>query len=294
MFRSHNLSDGWPSSLIRALELKAAVHLLGLHLVVLVHQVQLAVAQRHSFLVLPAYYTDRRKRRRWTLLTLRLSWRKVRSSPGWAVRRRSPPEVVGVPVFRVGWQEVIWKLVEHPAGEPLLRRRFGVIDWGGYWGGEEILFVIVQPQTLKLSRGSTNISPQDICCVGFVPLDTHRLTVGRWRAIGNWGEIDSPISRASPSWCRGLSSRSVAQSSSFRAQVGASCSLLIMTLRDLVDRVWGHSRCSLHTGDAVTRLAARVFGAPLVPLPVEEEKLKVAHWSSVDFIERLYFHHDVT
>lgn len=159
----------------------------------------------------------------------------------------------------------------------MLRRRFGVIDWGGYRGGEEIWFVIVQPQTLELGRRSTDICPQDICCVGFVPLNTHRLTVGGWRAIGNWAVIDSPVSRASPSWCRGLSSRSVAESS-LRAYVGAGSGLLlIVTLGDLVDSVWGHPRCSLHTGDAATRWAAGVFRAPPVPLPAEEEKFKVAH-----------------
>lgn len=41
--------------LVAALELEAAVDLLGLQLVVLVDQVQLAVAQRHPLVVLPAH-----------------------------------------------------------------------------------------------------------------------------------------------------------------------------------------------------------------------------------------------
>lgn len=43
------------ASSVGALELKAAVHVLGLHLVVLVDQVQFAVAQRHTFLIMPVH-----------------------------------------------------------------------------------------------------------------------------------------------------------------------------------------------------------------------------------------------
>lgn len=77
--------------LIRGLELKAAVHRLVFRLVVLVHQVQLAVAQCHSFLVVPGHHLDRRerRRRRRALLALRLRLREVWPPPGrGAVRGR--------------------------------------------------------------------------------------------------------------------------------------------------------------------------------------------------------------
>lgn len=44
-----------PGGSVAALELEAAVNLLGLHLVVLVDKVQLAVAQRHALVVLPGH-----------------------------------------------------------------------------------------------------------------------------------------------------------------------------------------------------------------------------------------------
>lgn len=76
----------------------------------------------------------------------------------------------------------------------------------------------------------------------------------------SWRRCDVTLRR------RGLSSS--VSASPLGAQVRVAVGLhLVVTLSDLVDRVGGHSGCSLHAGQAVTRLAAGVFRANVFSLP---------------------------
>lgn len=278
-----NRESGSPTSpsLIWGLELEAAVHLLGFHLVVLVHQVQLAVTQSHSFLVLPAHHRGRWQRRRRALLALRLSLREVRSSPGRdAVRWRRPPEVVALFFFA----EEVWELVEEQVwGSPLLGVDLAVVDGGGALGlgvevhvggsgdepaaGEQARFVVVQTQRLELGGGAADIRPF-VRLVGLVPLDAHLLTVGRRRSVHTRAVIGYSV--GGDPWYRcDVTLRRLGRSSSpLRAQVRVVVGLLlVVTLGDLVHRVRGHPGRRLHARHAVTGLAAGVFGAHAVPLP---------------------------
>lgn len=270
------------SLLVAALQLEAAVHLLGLHLVVLVDQVQLAVAQCHPLLVLAVHESCRWRR---ALLALRLRLREVRSTPGrGAVRGRRPLVAVGIFVFGGGGrQEKVCEFVQElVGGSPLLGDGFAVAERAGSRGlgvqvgvgpaVEHAWLVLVQPQRLELGGGAADVGPHDVRWVGLVPLDAHRLNVRRWWAIGNRDVIGSSVSGASHSRRWGLSG-SVAASATSPSPLGARPRvagrfLLVVALSDLVDRVGGHSGRRLHTGDAVTRLAAGVFRESPVTLPV--------------------------
>lgn len=121
--------------LVCALELEAAVNLLRL-LVVLVHQVQFAVAQRHPLLVLPAYEARWRRRRRWALAALWFGLAEVRPSPrGGAEGGRGPPVVVRLFVFGGRRMEQVREFVEELSGavggRPRLWGELGVVDGGG-------------------------------------------------------------------------------------------------------------------------------------------------------------------
>lgn len=151
----------------------------------------------------------------------------------------------------------------------MLGVQFAVIDRG--WrlglgigvGGpmEHIWFVVIQPQGLELGGGPSDVGPHDVRRVALVPLDSHRLPVGRRQSIGNWAVIAPPASRTPESW-----HSSSFPSSPLRAEVRAGL-LLVVTLSDLVDVVGAHPGSSLHAGDAVAGLAAGVFGAAPVPVP---------------------------
>lgn len=283
-----NRESGSPASpsLIWGLELEAAVHLLGFHLVVLVHQVQLAVTQSHSFLILPVHHRGRWQRRRRALLALRLDWREVRSSPGRdAVRWRRPPEVVALFFFA----EEVWELVEEQVwGSPLLGVGLAVVDGGGALGlgvvvhvgrsgdepaaGEQARFVVVQTQRLELGGGAAYVRPLDVRLVGLVPLDAHLLTVGRRRSVHSRAVIGYSVSGDPRYRCDVTRRRRGLSSSPLRAQVRVVVGLLlVVALGDLVHRVRGHPGRSLHARHAVTGLAAGVFGAHPVPLPAGGE-----------------------